>query len=84
MLDLVSKKKNMRWDSLETSFFELVSILSFLKQKKKVFFHWVQIGETLVRFFFVQWLAKMFETTFGLGGAISLFLMGPLVTNKKK
>ena len=50
MLDLVSKK-NMRWDSLETYFFELVSILSFLKQKKKVFLHWVQIGETLVLFF---------------------------------
>ena len=42
-------KKNMRWDSLETSFFELVSILSFLNKKKRGFsLFWIQIRETLV------------------------------------
>ena len=41
-------KKNMRWDSLETSFFELVSILSFLNKKKGFSLFWIQIRETLV------------------------------------
>ena len=74
----------MRWDSLETSFFELVSILSFLNKKKKFFFlldsNWRNFGS----FLFVQWLAEMFEPTFGLGGAIFLSLMGPLEIFQKK
>ena len=84
MLDLVSKKKNMRWDSLETSFFELVSILSFLNKKKGFSLFWIQIGENFGSFLFVQWLAEMFEPTFGLGGAIFLSLMGPLEIFQKK
>ena len=133
----------MRWDSLETSFFELVSILSFLNKKKGVFslldsnwiklwffpfrlfalaemfeptfglgrtislslmdpseifkkkkskkkktfqipFFWIQIGENFGSFHFVQWLAEMFEPTFGLGGAISLSLMDPSEIFQKK
>ena len=74
----------MRWDSLETSFFELVSILSFLNKKKGFSLFWIQIGENFGSFLFVQWLAEMFEPTFGLGGAISLSLMGPLEIFQKK
>ena len=52
MLDLVSKKKNMRCDSLETSFFELVSILSFLNKKKRGFLSFgFKLEKTLVRSF---------------------------------
>ena len=67
----------MRWEYLEISVFELVSILSFLNKKKSFFLldsNWRNFGS----FLFIQWLAEIFEPTFGLGGAIFLSLMGPL------
>ena len=78
-------KKNMRWDSLETSFFELVSILSFLNKKKRGF---LSFGFKLEKLWFFPFrlfaLAEMFEPTFGLGGAIFLSLMGPLEIFQKQ
>jgi len=76
----------MRWDSLEICIFEFVSILSLLKQKKNfsnfslLDSNWRNFGS----FLFVQWLAEMFEPTFGLGGAIFLSLMSPLEVFQKK
>ena len=76
----------MRWDYLEISIFEFISILSLLKQKEKFLnfslldSNWRNFGS----FLFVQWLAEMAEPTFGLGGAISLSLMGPMVIFQKK
>ena len=56
----------------------------FYQQKKRFFFlldsNWRNFGS----FLFVQWLAEMFEPTFGLGGAIFLSLMGPLEIFQKK
>ena len=60
----------VHWRSSKKKKFKKKKLFKFLSLDS----NWRNFGS----FLFVQWLAEMFEPTFGLGGAISLSLVGPL------